>query len=99
MSEQTRINWIDEETQVPLINEYARQLDSYVETFADGRVDEAELEAQGKRVTELMKEIEPQLDDALHGRVTRLLCELMAYDVMQCFFELQQARPKTAFQG
>ena len=99
MSDKTRSSWIDEETQAPLIDEYARQLDSYVETFADGNVDKVELKAQEEQVRELLKEIEPQLDDALHEKVTKLLCELTAYNIMQCFFELQQARPKTTFRG
>jgi hypothetical protein len=32
---------------------------------------------------DLMKEVEPLLDNALHEKVTRLLCELTAYDLMQ----------------
>ena len=92
-------SWIDEETQTPLIDDYARQLDSFVQTFADGTVDESELEGQEQRLTDLMKEIEPQLDDELHEKVTRLLCELTAYDIMQCFVELQKARPQTVFRG
>lgn len=99
MSGQERVSWIDEETRAPVIDEYARQLESFVETFADGRVDEAELTAQEGRLTELMKEIEPQLDDELHAKVTRLLCELTAYDIMQVFHELQQARPQSVFRG
>ena len=99
MSGQERVSWIDEETQAPVIDEYARQLESFVETFAEGRVDEAELTAQEGRLTELMKEIEPQLDDELHAKVTRLLCELTAYDIMQVFHELQQARPQSVFRG
>ena len=99
MSDQTRMSWIDSEAQSSVIDEHARQLDSFVETFADGKVDESELKAQEERVTKLMKQIEPQLDDDLHEKITKLLCELTAYDIMHCFFELQQARPKTAFRG
>ena len=58
-----RAGWFDEASQTPRIEEYARQLDSFVQTMADGKV--------------------PQLDDALHEKVTRLLCELTAYDLMQ----------------
>ena len=38
---------------------------------------------QEKRLTSLMKEIEPTLSDVQHPLVTRLLCELTAYNVMQ----------------
>ena len=99
MSSTHRTSWIDEETESPVIDESAKKLEHFVESFADGRIDESELEAQEQRVTELMKEIEPQLDDHLHERVTQLLCELTAYDIMQCFAEFQKARVKTAFRG
>lgn len=49
----------------------------------DGKIDESELDEQEQRLVGLMQEIEPQLDDALHERVTELLCELTAYDLMQ----------------
>lgn len=94
-----RTDWIDDKTSEPLIDKYARQLDSFAKTFADGRVDAGELKAQEQRVTALMREIEPKLDDALHGKVTQLLCELTAYDVMQCFHAMEEARPKTKFRG
>ena len=99
MADQKRTNWIDETTQAPRLDQYARQLDSFAEAMADGRVDQAELGAQEQRLTALMKEIDPQLDDALHARVTELLCELTAYNIMKCFHELQQARPQSAFRG
>ncbi len=47
----------------------------------------------------LMREVEPLLDDDLHARVTRPLCELTTYDVMQMVRGLHQARPKTQFRG
>jgi len=47
----------------------------------------------------LMKEVEPKLDDALHASVTRLLCELTAYNIMHTLSSLENARPKTTFHG
>ena len=94
-----RLSWFDEKTHEPLIEGYARQLDSFVETLADGKVEPSELLAQEERVVALMKEIEPQLDDALHAKVTRLLCELTAYDLMQTIAAMQAVRPKTTFRG
>ena len=74
-------------------------LQSFTQTFLDGHVSDAELKAQEDRVTSLMREIEPKLDDALHAKVTQLLCELTAYDLMQVFSQMQHARPKTTFRG
>jgi hypothetical protein len=46
-----------------------------------------------------MKEIEPQLDDATHEKITKLLCEISAYSAMQILHELYEARPNTKFRG
>ena len=94
-----RKSWFDDATQAPMIERYARQLKSFVETTADGRVDDQEIEAQEGRLVALMKEIEPKLDDAMHDKVTQLLCELTAYDIMQMMHAFEQARPKTKFRG
>jgi hypothetical protein len=93
-----RVSWLDDKG-TPLIDDYARQLESFLKTMADGKVDEGELKAQEKRLVALMKEVEPQLSDELHAKVTQLLCELTAFDLMQTFYTLQQARPKTRFRG
>jgi hypothetical protein len=95
----SRTAWFDEATQTPLIGDYARRLDSFLSTMADGQVDEQELEAQEARLVKLMKDVESQLDPALHEKVTQLLCELTAYDIMQAFQIMKAARPKTAFRG
>jgi hypothetical protein len=94
-----RVHWFDDATQAPVIDQHARKLKSFLEAVADGRVDEHEVEAQEARVYALMKEIEPQLDDDLHAKVTELLCELTAYDLMQMLNQMRQSRPKTAFHG
>ncbi|HEV3121434.1 MAG TPA: hypothetical protein VGY53_06005 [Isosphaeraceae bacterium] len=94
-----RSSWFDEATQTPQIEQSARKLDSFLTTMADGIVDKAELQAQEARLVALMKQIEPGLDDALHEKITHLLCELTAYDLMQMMHALQVARPKTEFRG
>ncbi len=83
-----RLSWLDDEGGVA-IDEYAQKLESYLQAMADGVVSDDELEAQEKRVVALMREIEPQLDDALHAKVTALLCELTAFDIMQLLHTVQ----------
>jgi hypothetical protein len=90
-----RKSWLDDKTNEPLIDEYAQQLTSFMDAMADGRVDAAEVQKQEDHLVALMKEIEPQLDDATHEKVTRLLCELSAYNLMQFLHEIHQARPQT----
>jgi hypothetical protein len=92
-------SWLDADSHKPLIEKYARSLKSFLAAMADGRIDDGELEAQEQRLTALMKEIEPQLNPALHGRVTELLCELTAYDLMQVLHTMQSSRPQTTFRG
>jgi hypothetical protein len=95
----TRVNWFDDKTKTPLIDQYARKMTTFLDVLADGKVDDGEIKAQETRVLDLMKEIEPKLDDALHAKVTALLCELTAYDLMQTLYQMQQARPRTVFHG
>jgi hypothetical protein len=92
-------SWFDETSATLSISEQAKKLDSFLTAVADGKVTDAELKDQEARLVKLMKEIEPKLDPTLHAKVTELLCELTAYDMMQVFNLLQQSRPKTAFRG
>jgi hypothetical protein len=94
-----RTPWLDEKTQTPVIDQYAQKLDTFVQTMADGKVDDKEIKAQETRLVNLMKEVEPLLDDKTHEKVTKLLCELTAFDIMQMLHTMQQARPKTKFRG
>lgn len=92
-------SWLDETAEVPVIAEKARRLESFVAALADGKVDDAEIAAQQARLVKLMKEIEPQLDVAMHAKITELLCEMAAYDVMQVLHSMQASRPKSKFRG
>lgn len=94
-----RSSWLDADSHQPVIDRYARRLAPFVEAMADGRIDDAEVAAQEKRLVKLMKEVEPALPPALHAKVTQLLCELTAYDLMRILHSMEQARPKTVFQG
>jgi hypothetical protein len=94
-----RQSWLDEKTETPLIDDYARQLGSFLDAMADGKIDADELGQQESRLVSLMKEVEPQLDDPLHEKVTQLLCELSAYNVMQLLHQVSAARPQTVFKG
>jgi hypothetical protein len=94
-----RTSWLDEKKQHPVIEQYARQLDSFLQAMADGKIETSELHDQEARLVGLMKEVEPLLDDTMHEKITRLLCEFAAYDQMQMIFTIQEMRPKTVFRG
>ncbi len=91
--------WFDESTSTSLLAEQAQRLETFLAAAADGMIDESEVEAQEARLVEKMKEVEPLLNPQLHEKVTGLLLELVAYDLMQVMHAMQQARPKTAFRG
>jgi len=93
-----RVSWLGDDD-VPRIDEMARKLDSFLTAMADGRVTTQELQDQEKRLVKLIKEVEPKLDDELHDKVTQLLCELTAYDLMQTLHSIQEAQPRTKFRG
>ncbi len=95
----TRTDWLDPKTETPLIQEYAERLGTFLEAMADGRIERRELKDQEARVTVLMKAVEPKLDDALHEEVTRLLCELSAYNIMHTLHQLVESAPKKKFRG
>ena len=44
-----------------------------------------------------MKKLEPELTDDLHAKVTTVLVELTAYNVMRLLQELQTERVRLAF--
>jgi hypothetical protein len=94
-----KMSWLDAESHQPVIERYARRLGPFVEAMADGKIDQSEVQAQEKRLVKLMKEVEPTLSPALHERVTQLLYELTAYNLMHILHSMEQARPKTAFRG
>ncbi len=94
-----RTDWLDETTDTPLIGQYAERLGTFLDAMADGRIEAHELEAQEARVVALMKAVEPKLDDDLHEEVTRLLCELSAYNIMHTLHQLMETAPKTKFRG
>ncbi|HZZ71791.1 MAG TPA: hypothetical protein VFE24_06030 [Pirellulales bacterium] len=95
----TRQSWFDTESETPLIDEYVRKMGSYLEAMADGQITADELAAQEKRLIAAMREVEPLLDDQTHAKVTHLLCELAAYDLMHVSHNLHTARPATRFRG
>ena len=91
--------WFDDLSDTPLIAEYARKLDSFLDAIADSVVETKELAEQEKRVGALMKEIEPLLSPEAHEKVTRLLCEVTAYDLMHALHMAGHARPRATFRG
>ena len=91
-----RVSWLDESANVPVIDEQVQKLDHFTTAMADGVIDSSELEKQQQLLADAMRSVEADLTDAQHEKVTRLLAELSAYNVMRTLHELQQARLERA---
>lgn len=94
-----RTRWLDPKSQAPLLRQHAEKMQSFMTAAADGVIDDKELQAQEQALVALMQEVEPLLDDALHEKVTRLLCEVTVYDMMQMMRTIQETRPASRFRG
>jgi len=92
-----RASWLDDKTDHPLIHEQIQKLDSFTSALADGVVTMQELGGQEKRLIAAMKSVEGELSDAQHEKVTSLLIEMTAYNVMRLLHELQAERARAAF--
>jgi ribosomal protein S13 len=93
----TRVGWFDEKTHLPVIDEQVHKLSVFVEAMADGVIDNSELQKQTSSVVTAMQAVEGDLNDAQHEKVSRLLVELSAYNIMRLLHDLQQTRVQRAF--
>jgi len=94
-----RTSWFDERAEHPAIQEQVQKLESFTNAMADGMIAKDELQEQEQRLVAAMKRLEPELSDDLHGKVTSVLVELSAYNIMRLLNELQTQRVRTAFRS
>jgi hypothetical protein len=92
-----RISWFDDKAEHPMIQEQITKLDAFTSALADGVVSKNELSGQERRLVTAMKALEADLSDDLHAKVTTVLVELSAYNVMRLLHELQAERTRMAF--
>jgi hypothetical protein len=94
-----RTSWLDDKAEHPLIQERVQQLDTFTSALADGVVTAQELSSQEQRLIAAMKNVESDLPDAVHSKMTTVLVEMTAYNVMRLLHELQAGRARAAFPG
>ena len=92
-----RTSWFDEKAGFEAIQERASKLESFTSALADGEVSKNELAGQEHRLVAAMKALEPGLNDDQHAKVTAVMVELTAYNVMRVLHELQAERARIAF--
>ncbi len=91
-----RASWVDADEH-PTLEAQVEKLEHFASALADGVVDASELEKQEKNLITAMKAVEAELDDATHAKVTKLLAELTAYNVMNVLHGLAAERARAAF--
>lgn len=94
-----RISWLDEKAEHPLIEERVQQLDSFTSALADGVVTAQELSRQEQRLIAAMRSVEGDLSDPVHSKMTTVLVEMTAYNVMRLLHELQAGRARVIVKG
>jgi len=92
-----RTSWFDDKAEHEAIQDRATKLESFTSALADGVVSKQELSGQEQRLVAAMKKLEAELSDELHAKVTDVLVELTAYNVMRLLHELQAERARLAF--
>ena len=92
-----RAGWFDDRAEHPLIHEKLEKLESFTSALADGQVSKQELSGQEARLMAALKSLEPDLSDAQHEKVTTVLVELSAYNVMRLLHELRAEQTRLAF--
>jgi predicted transcriptional regulator len=91
-----RTSWFDD-TDLPVIDEQVQKLESFADAMADGQIEQRELDRQQESLVTAMKAVEADLNDAQHAKVTQLLVELSAYNIMRLVHELQTRRLEKVF--
>jgi hypothetical protein len=92
-----KTSWFDEKAGHEAIQDRVRHLESFTGALADGVITSKELDVQEKRLVDAMKVAEPLLNDDQHAKVTTVLVELTAYNIMRLLHELQAERARIAF--
>ena len=91
-----RTSWFDDKAGHEAIQDRVSKLDSFTSALADGVITTQELSGQEKRLVDAMKQVESTLNDEQHAKVTTLLVELTAYNIMRLLHELQAERTRMA---
>ncbi len=90
-----RVNWISDD-HTPDLEAHVSQLEHFTAALADGVVDASELATQEQNLIAAMRAVESTLTDEQHDKVTKLLAELTAYNVMQVLHDMAAARVEQA---
>lgn len=90
-----RVSWISEDNK-PNLDKKVNQLAYLKDALEDGMIEASEVKTQEGILVDVMKDVEAILNDEQHAKVTTLLCELTAYNIMNLLQGLAAERVKSA---
>jgi hypothetical protein len=91
-----RRSWFDaKQGERPTIGTALPGLDTWKQAVEDGVIEVHEVEAQKDLVLQLLRDLEPMLDDTMHERVTRVLEEWTVLSAMQTTLLLEDHTGET----
>ena len=78
-----RTPWFDQATGALHLVEYIQRLDSWKQAVADGQITPDEIQQQAERVIQLLKTVQPLLNEAQKAQITRIFYEMAVLQAMQ----------------
>jgi hypothetical protein len=78
-------SWFNEETGEVYSARFFQRIESWQRAIADGKIAPEEIQAQGERVTDLMKRVEASVSDEAHAKLTETFSELAVLQGMQAY--------------
>jgi len=91
-----RASWLSDD-ELPALAEQVEKLEHFTNSLADGLVDADELNKQQENLAVAMKAVEADLSDEQHEKVTKVLVELTAFNIMHLLHDLAAERARKAF--
>jgi len=88
----SRINWLDSETDTPVLQQKLQELKHFTDAMADGVIDADELQTSSEKLNEALKAAQETLNDEQHALVTDLLVELSAHTIMNTLHQIAAQR-------
>ena len=85
------MSWFDVESSEMMFTEYLERMESWQKALSDGIIQPAEFREQADRVADLLRALEPKLNDELHAEVTQILYEWAVLQAMEKIVDLSEA--------
>ncbi len=77
--------WFNEETNEIYSAQFFQRMESWQRAVADGRIDPEEIQAQGERVSGLLKHIDSSVSDEVHAKLSETFSEFAVLQGMQAY--------------